>query len=137
MNSNKQVNNLSTFKILFLVKGILMLLASIFFMAYALIGRFIGNLDEFSEGENQMPFSPGIIFIVVGGIGFILSVIMGIVTLLASKYIKEISNYKFIFVVAILNCLTGILGIVLGIFTIIELNKEPVKELFTTGKKRG
>jgi len=55
---------------------------------------------------------------------------MGILTLFASKYLKEIKNYNFIFVVAILNCLTGILGIVLGIFTIIELNKPDVKALF-------
>jgi len=50
--------------------------------------------------------------------------------LLASKYIKEQRNYTFIFVVAIVNAITGILGILLAVFTLIELSKPHIKELF-------
>lgn len=120
-------NNLGTFRILFLVKGILTLVVSLLFIAYASIGYFI---DDFSGTSEDIPFNPSTILFVIGGIGFVLTVTFGILTLLASKYLKEIRNYNFIFVVAILNCLTGILGILLGIFTLIELNKPHVKELF-------
>jgi hypothetical protein len=77
-----------------------------------------------------VPFNPGIIFIVIGVIGLIFCVTLGVLTLLVSKYIKERKNYNFIFAMAIVNCLTGILGILLGVFSLIELNKPEVKKLF-------
>jgi hypothetical protein len=127
---NNTNNNLSTFSTLFLVKGILTLCFSIFFILYGCIGIIIGNADKWSHDHNSLPFNPGLIFIVIGGIGFVISIVLGILTLMASRYLKEIKNYNFIFVMAILNCFTGILGILLGIFTIIELSKPEVKQLF-------
>lgn len=127
---NNSSNNLNLFQTLFLIKGIMTLLFSLLFIVYAFIGGFLGNIFEAPNDANPISFNPGIIFIIIGSIGFIISLVMGILTLLASKYLKEIKNYNFIFVVAVLNCLTGILGIVLCIFTIIELNKPLVKELF-------
>ncbi len=59
-----------------------------------------------------------------------LTISLGILNLLASKYIKETKNYNFIFAVAVVNCLTGILGILLGVFTLIELTKPEIKPLF-------
>lgn len=123
-------NNLNLFKTLFLVKGILTLCFSLFFVAYAFFGSFIGHAIESINHNDPIPFSIGTFFIVIGSFGFFITVTMGILTLLASKYLKEVKNYNFIFVISILNCLTGILGILLGVFTIIELNKPHVKELF-------
>ncbi len=123
-------NNLPTFRILFLVKGILTLLFSVFPLLYAALGGFLGNIDELNYGPEAPPFNIGLIFIVIGSVFFVLVIIMGILTILASHYLKEVKNYTFIFVVAILNCFTGILGILLGVFTIIELNKPHVKEKF-------
>ena len=124
-------NNLSTFRILFLVKGILTLLLSVFPLLYAALGGFLGNMEEFSQGyPGGPPFNIGLLLIIIGIIGFVLIVVMGILTILASNFLKELKNYNFILVVAILNCFTGILGILLGVFTIIELNKPHVKELF-------
>lgn len=127
---NNTNNNLSTFSTLFLVKGILTLCFSIFFILYGCIGMIIGESGEWSHETNSLPFNPGLIFIVIGGVGLLICIVMGILTLMASKYLKEAKNYNFIFVLAILNCLTGILGILLGIFTIIELNKPEIKQLF-------
>jgi hypothetical protein len=53
-----------------------------------------------------------------------------ILNLLAAKRIKERMSYTFILVVGILNCFTGMLGIALGVFSIVELNKPDVKALF-------
>lgn len=122
-------NNLSTFRILFLVKGILTLCFSIFFMLYAGMGFFFGAITAI-DPTHDAPFNPGIIFIIIGVIGLLFCVILGVLTLFASKYIKERKNYNFIFAMAIINCLTGILGILLGVFTLIELNKPEVKKLF-------
>lgn len=123
-------NNLNVFRILYLVKGILTLIFSLFFIGYAAFGAYFTSIPEFSDAENAPSFNPGIIFFIVGGIGFIICIAMGIIQLMASKYIKEIRRHDFIMVAAILSCLTGILGILLGIFTIIELQKPHVKKLF-------
>jgi hypothetical protein len=120
-------NNLSTFKTLFLIKGILYLVASLFFVMYALIG---GTAMSHVPNDAHIPFNPGMIFIVIGTVGSIVTIGFGIVTLLASKAIGQRRNYSLIFAAAIMNCLTGILGILLGVFTIIELNKPEVKALF-------
>lgn len=67
---------------------------------------------------------------VIGCVGAFFALVFGILTLMASKYLKEASHYNFILVMAVLNCLTGVLGILLGVFTIIELNKPEVRALF-------
>ncbi|WP_405377293.1 hypothetical protein [Nonlabens sp. Asnod3-A02] len=124
-------DNLSTFATLHLVKGILTILFSLFFLLY----MFIGTAMTFApmQGDVDMPFHPGNIFVIIGGIGFLITVTIGILTLLAGKYIKERRNYNFIFAIAIINCITGVLGIVLGIFTILDLNKPHVQAQFQPG----
>ncbi|WP_100612043.1 hypothetical protein [Confluentibacter lentus] len=123
-------NNLGLFKTLYLVKGILTLCFSLFFIIYAAFGLFFDKMIDANDANNDMSFNPGFIFLIIGIIGVIICVIFGVLTLMASKYLKEVKNYNFIFAIAILNCLTGILGILLGIFTLIELNKPEVKQLF-------
>lgn len=120
-------HNLNVFKVLFLIKGIFTLLVSFFPLLYVFMGMFIFN-NEFQDHDH---FGiTGMVFMLVGSAIFLFILAMGILTILAGKYIGERRRYDFIFVIAILNCLTGILGILLGIFTIIELNKPQVKQLF-------
>lgn len=128
-------NNLGTYRILFLVKGILTLVFSLFFVFYAMFGVFFSDIIEQDMDEN-MPFNPASIFFIIGIIGIVVCVIFGILTILASSYINKRKNYNFIFVVAILNCLTGVLGILLGVFSLIELNKPEVKALFYNNSDR-
>lgn len=125
---NDPAKNLNTFRILFLIKGILTLCFSLFFVLYGGLGVVFTNLDEFSSAAQ--PFNPGYIFLIVGIVGFIFSITLGTLALIASKYLKEQRNHTFIFVVAIMNALTGVLGILLAVFTLIEISKPEVKELF-------
>ena len=127
--SMQTYNNLNTFRVLFLIKGILTLCFSLFFMFYAGLGFFVTSAIELDQ-SNDVPFNPGIIIIIIGVIGIIISVAIGILTILASNYLKAVKNYNFIFAMAIVSCLTGILGILLGVFTLIELSKPEVKQLF-------
>ncbi|XMO87109.1 hypothetical protein AAFN75_02210 [Algibacter sp. AS12] len=123
-------NNLNTFRVLYLVKGILTLCFSIVFIIYGCLGFLIGAMAENSDTNTELPFNFGWIFAIIGGIGLLFCITIGVLTLLASKYIKNLKNYNFIFVIAVVNCLTGILGIVLGIFTLIEMSKPEIKTLF-------
>lgn len=131
-------NNLNTFKILYLVKGTLTLCFSLFFIVYAFLGVLFMESIQVSDSTDGMPFaldylffsSFGIIIFIVACIGFLLTISLGILNLLASKYIKDVKNYNFIFAIAMVNCLTGVLGILLGVFTLVELTKPEVKSLF-------
>jgi hypothetical protein len=124
-------DNLSTFATLHLVKGILTILFSLFF----LFSIFLGSVLSFVPIDNnaQMSFNAGSFIIVIAVVGFLITVTIGILTILAGKYIKERRNYNFIFAISILNCLIGVLGIILGIFTILDLNKPHVKAQFEPG----
>ena len=126
MHSN---NNLNTFSVLFLIKGILTLCFAIFFIFYVGLGFFVTSAVELDQSKD-MPFNPGIIIIILGVIGLIITVTLGILKILASSYLKSIKNYNFIFAMAVVSCLTGILGILLGMFTLIELSKPEIKQMF-------
>ena len=123
-------NHLDTYKLLFLIKGILTLCFSIFFVIYAIFGFFIVEVADSQQQMQEIPFNPGYIFLIIGAVGFVFSVTFGILAIITSKYLKERRNYNFIFVVAIINGLTGMLGILLAVFTLIEISKPEVKELF-------
>lgn len=125
-----QNNNLDTYKLLFLIKGILTLCFSLFFIIYALFGFFIGYMTSSDPYASGLSFNPGYIFLIVGGVGFIFTIALGTLAIVASNYLKHRKNYNFIYVVAIVNALTGVLGILLAVFTLIELSKPEVKKLF-------
>lgn len=135
MNSN----NLSLFKTLFLIKGILSIFGFLFGVGYAAFGMVMGTVfsifgeaiqDAASENTEIPIFNPGYIFLIIGGGVALLFATASVLNFLASSYIGKHVKYQFIFVVSILNCLTGILGILLGVFAIIELQKPEVKALF-------
>ncbi|BAO54054.1 hypothetical protein NMS_0045 [Nonlabens marinus S1-08] len=91
-----------------------------------------GFMDQVShEGQNTpFPMHLSWIFVVIGVVGAVISLVFAIITLIAAKRIKERKSYTFIFVAGIINCFTGMLGIGLGVFTFVELNKPHVKALF-------
>ncbi len=102
-------------------------------MIYVGLGFFVTSAVELNQ-DNDIPFNPGVFIIIIGGIGLVITVTIGILTILASNYLKAEKNYNFIFAMAVVNCLTGILGILLGVFTLIELSKPNVKELFNSSR---
>ncbi len=120
-------HNLRIFKILYIIKGIITLAFSLLPLLYIFLGVFIFQKEDITEENARIG---GAIIMFGGIIIFLFLLVLGILTLLTAKYIGEKRNYDFVFVMAILNCLTGILGIILGIFTILELNKAAVKKLF-------
>jgi len=127
---NNTPNNLSTFRILFLIKGILTLCFSLVFLIYAGIGAAFSKIPELTNNAESMPFNFSDIFLYIGGVGFVITVVLGILTIIAANYIEKQKNYTFIFVLALVNAITGVLGILLAIFTLIEISKPEVKALF-------
>ena len=120
-------HNLRIFKILYIIKGVLILIFSFLPLLYVFFGFYLFQGQNINDEDSTIG---GAILMTIGIILFLFFLAMGILTLLTAKYLGEKRNYDFVFVMAIINCLTGILGIVLGVFMIIELNKTNVKRLF-------
>ncbi|WBL24129.1 hypothetical protein [Zunongwangia sp. HGR-M22] len=122
--------NLETYRILFIIKAVLNLAFTLFGLIYIIIGFVIPSQampDHFFNLFN-------VVFFIAGGVFILLSIILAVITFLAAKYLKERKNWSFIVAVSVVNCLTGVLGIVLGILTIIELQKPEVRAIFDTSK---
>ena len=123
-----QSNNLNTFKILFIIKAVFNLFGALIFLGYGFFMSMV--FTDAATTAQDMPFNISNFIGIIAGLGFILCLVFAIVTFLAGRYLGKAKNYTFILVVSILNCLTGISGILLGIFTILEINKPHVKVLF-------
>jgi len=127
-------NNLDTISTFHYVWGGLKLFASLIVLFYLVvgIGMVIVGIDV---GETEMQLS-GWIFIVFGFICFLIVVALGVLSLLCGKYLRERRNRVFCMVMAALACANPPLGTVLGIFTILEIEKPEVKKIFEENKAK-
>jgi len=126
-------HNLDLLRVLYIVKACLNFLGVLLFVAYAGFGSFMFNMmGEFPSANQSEPFPTQLswIFIIIGVVGALVFLVLAILTLVAAKNIKNRRGHTFILVVGIINCMSGILGIALGVFTLVELTKPHVRALF-------
>lgn len=128
-----QGHNLNTFKILFLIKGILAYLLIFVGLIYIAMGNFMAEQiqRDLARTGQEMVIDPTAFFTMIGVIMIIFGAVLGTLAIIASRKIAQQKSRTFIIVAAAVNCLSGILGILLCIFAVIELQKPAVKELFT------
>ncbi|MGB0166437.1 MAG: hypothetical protein ACPF8V_06240 [Luteibaculum sp.] len=117
-------HQLNTFRILFIIKGVFNLLISLLPLLYYFLGKFLFPLDQ------GTPDFMRAIFIYGGSIGFFICFGLAVCTFVASNFLQLQKGYYFIMVVAIVNAFTGVLGILLCIFTLIEITNPETKKLF-------
>jgi hypothetical protein len=72
----------------------------------------------------------GGMFITMGTIGFLVLMLSAALSIVAGRNLAAHRGYVFCVVVAALECLWVPLGTILGVFTIVVLQRESVKELF-------
>jgi hypothetical protein len=77
-----------------------------------------------------MPAFLGWIFVIMGVIIILLGWSMAICILIAGKKLKQRKHRIYCMVVAGIECMFMPLGTILGIFTLIALNKDSIKALF-------
>ena len=125
-------NNLDNIAIFHYVWGGLKLFASLFVLIYVVMGiaMLIGGVET---GETEMQFTGGVL-LVVGIISFLVVIALGILSLLCGRFLQKRKNRIFCLVMAGFACLNAPLGTVLGVFTIIELEKPEIKVLFEQNK---
>lgn len=135
-------NNLETFSILYIIKGCLLTIPSLFIIgSITFFSNLLKNSGDFHyeiQSQGELPFDPFLILKYLASLGLVVT--FAIIAFVASNfitayYLKKKKNYYFIFTIAVLNLFTGILGMLLGVFTLIEITKPEVKSLFFSSNK--
>ncbi len=109
----------------------LVLLFSLFWIIYPVLGYMMIQHPEMMETEGDVsPEMGGWIFIIVGVVIIIVGLIMTAMIFSAARFLAQRRHYIFCLVVAALLCLFTPLGTILGVFTIIVLSRMSVKDTF-------
>jgi len=82
------------------------------------------------NGGEAPPAFVGWIFTVLGVGAFLMGQALSISMIISGRYLSKRRKYMFSFIVACIACMLIPFGTVLGIFTIIVLSKESVKQLY-------
>jgi len=108
----------SFFPVIHLVIGIVMLVAP----------------ESFESDGDKVPAFMGWLF-VIGPCIFILGgLILSGMVITTGCFLSKRKHYLFCFVIACIECVFMPYGTILGVFTIITLSKESVKEIFKSNK---
>lgn len=130
----EQKNNLELISTFHYVWGGLKLFAALFVLIYVILGAgmLVGGTQT---GEVELMMTGGI-FLVVGLFGTLIVVALGIMSILCGKYLREHRNRMFCLVMSGLACANAPLGTILGIFTILEIEKPEIKKEFEENEQR-
>ena len=110
-------------------------LFAFFPLLYTTIGAifiFAARHGTAKPGEDLPPEFLGWIFAVLGSLLFLIGIAMAICILITGRSIALRKRYSFATVMACIECLFIPFGTILGVFTIIVLSRESVRELFST-----
>ena len=132
---NQDESQLNSLAIAHYVVGGFMILISCLPLIHVIMGSMFiwgwcGNLPETSD-----PIPPffGWIFFIVGIVAFVLAQVTSILVILSGRCLMKRKRYIFSFIMACLACFFVPLGTLLGIFTIIVLSRDSVKQLYERG----
>ncbi|GLB52591.1 hypothetical protein NBRC110019_16310 [Neptunitalea chrysea] len=131
-------NNLATLKALYITYAFLLILRLLVVIGFSLLfwtlfdtPEFQSELIESGDFDSAMLDAPiKIIIEAIFAVIFVVGLVHCILNVVAVNYIDKKKGQTFIFIVGILNLFSGILGIGLGVFTIIEITRPHVKEVF-------
>lgn len=135
-------NNLDAFRVLYIIRGCLLAISSFFILSFLFLSSFFlttnGEYNFEMQSQGELPFDPFTIIKFLASIAILLAVLIIafiVCHFLVASFIKKRKHYYFIFTISILSFFTGILGILLGVFTLIEITKPEVKALFFNTKE--
>ena len=110
-------------------------LFSFFPLLYTTVGAifiFAARHGTAKPGEDLPPEFLGWIFAVLGLVLFLIGIAMAICILITGRSLALRKRYSFVLVIACIECLFIPFGTILGVFTIVVLSRESVRELFST-----
>lgn len=122
----------------YVVAGI-MALFSLMPVIHVVVGVLMltGVLDDPNAGE-ELSFVLGLVFVIFPLVLIVLGMTLAVCLAVAGRRLARQEHYTFCLVMAAVACIFMPVGTVLGVFTIIVLNRPSVKALFgaaaTTGE---
>ena len=94
------------------------------------IGLITGSDTFFKGGTGGPPPFVGWMFLVAGSVFFLAGWTLTVLMIVAGKAIARRKRHGFCVLVAVLSCLLIPFGTILGIFSLVTLNRPSVKSLF-------
>jgi len=135
---NQDLENLRLLSIFHYILGGLFMLCGCFPVIHLTVG--IGLITESQRagpGNQPPPAFVGMIFVIVALFFIGLMWTLAICMMFAAKFLTEQRRYMFCLVVACVMCLQTPLGTILGVFTIVVLQRQSVKDLFKAQETGG
>lgn len=133
MNMNQDEQHLNLLSIFHYIVGGLTALFSCMFLMHVAMG--IAMLCGGFEGENPPPQAFAWFFILFPAVFILVGWTLSGFIIAAGRKLKRRTSRTFCLVVAGCECFIMPFGTVLGVFTIIVLMKDSVKELFSANKQ--
>jgi len=125
---NEHLNLLSLFH---LISGIFTLVYSVFMALYFGFFTFIFNLSgNFEEANSDFPFEFMSFFMLICIIILVIAIALGVAKIFCSKFIKQKKNRIFCIVISCIECFSFPYGTLLGVLSIMVLNRNSVKEIY-------
>jgi len=123
---------LNTLSICHYVYAALAACGSCFGLVYVGMGVFVGELIKRAppQPNGPPPEMFGWLFGAVGVVIIVVALTVAVLCFLSAKAMKERRKRMFSLIVAGIVCLTGLLGIALGVFTFIVLLKPEAQKLY-------
>ena len=125
----KDLQYLNWLRIGYIVHGVIVMLFSLLPIVHISIG--VAMLSGAFDSEKNPPPEFMGWFFVVGGLTIMISgMTLGMLSFVVARYLRLHVKHTFCFVVACITCVFQPLGTILGVFSIIVLIRESVKQLF-------
>jgi hypothetical protein len=110
---------------------------ALFPIIYVIMGLFLMFAPTHFAGTGHQPPPPtfvGLIFVIMGGVMMAIGWTFAALIFAAGRFLTRRKHHTFCLVVACIECLFMPFGTILGIFSIILLMRESVKQLFIPGQ---
>jgi uncharacterized membrane protein len=136
--NNEDIKNLELLSMFhYIVGGITALLSCIPFI-HVFIGLTMISGKFFKDGHgSEPPALFGWMFVIMGAVFILLGWSMAVCMFVAGTKLKRYKSRVFCMVVAGMECMFMPFGTILGVFTLIALNKDSIKELFAQSQPQG
>ena len=135
---NEDIKHLDLLSLFHYIFGGITALTSCLPVIHVIVGFSMvsGKLFEESNGAAPPPFM-GWIFVIFGTVFIVMGLSAAVCMIVAGGKLKRHKNRVFCMVVAGIECMYMPLGTVLGVFTLIALNKESIQEIFVQPSTEG
>ena len=135
---NEDIKHLELLSLFHYIFGGITALISFLPIIHVIVGLSIvsGKLFNESNGSEPPPFM-GWIFVIIGTVFIVLGLSVAVCMIVAGGKLKRRKNRVFCMVVAGIECMYMPLGTILGVFTLIALNKESIQEIFIQPSTEG